>query len=38
MQGFLLNRPLRAADLLAFLRAGADRIVATGSACPMPAG
>ncbi|OUL80856.1 putative bifunctional diguanylate cyclase/phosphodiesterase [Paraburkholderia hospita] len=38
MQGFLLSRPLSAAEFLAFLRSAADRIVATGSACATPAG
>ncbi|WP_025597460.1 putative bifunctional diguanylate cyclase/phosphodiesterase [Burkholderia sp. WSM2230] len=38
MQGFLLSRPLPASDFLAFLRVAADRIVATGSVCPAPAG
>ncbi|SMG27810.1 putative bifunctional diguanylate cyclase/phosphodiesterase [Paraburkholderia susongensis] len=38
MQGFLLSRPLPAADFLAFLRVAADRVVATGSAFTTPAG
>ena len=38
VQGFLLSRPLPAAEILAFLRCAADRIVATGSACATPVG
>jgi EAL domain-containing protein (putative c-di-GMP-specific phosphodiesterase class I) len=38
MQGFLLSRPLPAAEFLAFLRGAADRVVASGSACATPAG
>jgi len=37
-QGFLLSRPLPAAEFLAFLRCAADRIVAAGSVCATPAG
>ncbi|APA88145.1 EAL domain-containing protein [Paraburkholderia sprentiae WSM5005] len=38
MQGFLLSRPLPAAEFLAFLRCAADRIVAAKRACMTPAG
>jgi diguanylate cyclase (GGDEF)-like protein len=38
MQGFLLSRPLPAAEFLAFLRRTADRIVAAGSVRATPAG
>jgi diguanylate cyclase (GGDEF)-like protein len=38
MQGFLLSRPLPAAEFLAFLRRTADRMVGTGSICASPAG
>ncbi|MFM0629994.1 putative bifunctional diguanylate cyclase/phosphodiesterase [Paraburkholderia xenovorans] len=38
MQGFLLSRPLPAAEFLAFLRGAADRVVAGGNACAASAG
>lgn len=38
MQGFLMSRPLPAAEFLAFLRCAADRVVVTGSACATLAG
>ncbi|MGX7000298.1 hypothetical protein [Caballeronia sp. KNU42] len=37
-QGFLLSRPLPAAEFLAFLRCAADRIVVARSVCVAPAG
>ena len=37
-QGFLLSRPLPAAEFLAFLRCAADRKVVAGSVCAEPAG
>ncbi|MFM0260383.1 putative bifunctional diguanylate cyclase/phosphodiesterase [Paraburkholderia sediminicola] len=37
VQGFLLSRPLPAAEFLAFLRCAADRIAAAGSVCATPA-
>jgi EAL domain-containing protein (putative c-di-GMP-specific phosphodiesterase class I) len=38
VQGFLLSRPLPAAEFLSFLRCAADRIVVAGSVCATPAG
>jgi EAL domain-containing protein (putative c-di-GMP-specific phosphodiesterase class I) len=38
MQGFLLSRPLPAAEFLAFLRRTADRIVAAGNVRATPVG
>jgi EAL domain-containing protein (putative c-di-GMP-specific phosphodiesterase class I) len=38
VQGFLLSRPLAAADFLAFLRSSADRVVGAGRAFVAPAG
>jgi hypothetical protein len=38
MQGFLMSRPLPAAEFLAFLRGAADRIVVTGGACAASTG
>jgi diguanylate cyclase (GGDEF)-like protein len=38
VQGFLLSRPLPAAEFLAFLRCAADRIVATSRPCATSAG